>query len=111
MNIDNYIETQYRELLIKGINIEFLDLYNTVENTKLREVLSTLHYYFVSLFRTMNQRLPTGDNGAHFWADPSRDLISIIEITLGLYNSLKNSKFAFEIDDYYFSLIKSAETF
>lgn len=111
MNIDNYIETQYRELLIKGINIEFLDLYNTVENTKLREVLSTLHYYFVSLFRTMNQRLPTGDNGAHFWADPSRDLISIIEITLGLYNSLKNSKFAFEIDDYYFSLIKKCRDF
>lgn len=111
MNIDNYIETQYRELLSKGINIEFLDLYNNVENTKLREVLSTLHYYFVSLFRTMNQRLPTGENGAHFWADPSRDLINIIEITLGLYNSLKNSKLAFEIDDYYFSLIKKCRDF
>lgn len=101
MNIENYIESQYRELVEKGLNVEFSDLYNSFENVKLREVLTTLHYYFIILFRTMNERLPTGENGAHFWADPSRELISIIEITIGLYNTLKNSKYAFNIDDYY----------
>ena len=111
MNIENYIEAQYRELQLKGFNAEFSDLYEAVEHIKLREVMATLHYYFTTLFRTMNERLPTGEYGAHFWADPSRDLISIIEITLGLYNALKGSKYAFEIDDYYFNLIKKCRDF
>lgn len=111
MNIENYIEAQYRELQLKGFNAEFSDLYEAVEHIKLREVMATLHYYFTTLFRTMNERLPTGEYGAHFWADPSRDLISIIEITLGLYNALKGSKYAFEIDDYYFDLIKKCRDF
>ena len=111
MNIENYIESQYRELVEKGLNVEFSDLYNSIENVKLREVLTTLHYYFITLFRTMNERLPTGENGAHFWADPSRELISIIEITIGLYNTLKNSKYAFNIDDYYYELIKKCRNF
>ncbi len=111
MNIENYIEAQYRELQLKGFNAEFSDLYKSVDHIKLREVLATLHYYFTTLFRTMNERLPTGEDGAHFWADPSRDLISIIEITLGLYNALKDSKYAFEIDDYYFELIKKCRDF
>lgn len=111
MNIENYIESQYRELQAKGFNAEFSDLYKSVENSKFREVIATLHYYFISLFRTMNERLPTGEYGAHFWADPSRELIDIIEITLGLYNVLKDSKYAFEIDDYYFALIKKCRNF
>lgn len=111
MNIENYIESQYRELVEKGLNVEFSDLYNSFENVKLREVLTTLHYYFIILFRTMNERLPTGENGAHFWAAPSRELISIIEITIGLYNTLKNSKYAFNIDDYYYELIKKCRNF
>lgn len=111
MNIENYIESQYRELVEKGLNVEFSDLYNSFENVKLREVLTTLHYYFIILFRTMNERLPTGENGAHFWEDPSRELISIIEITIGLYNTLKNSKYAFNIDDYYYELIKKCRNF
>ncbi len=111
MNIENYIEAQYRELQLKGFNAEFSDLYKAVEHSKLREIITTLHYYFTSLFRTMNERLPTGEYGAHFWADPSRELIGIIEITLGLYNALKGSKYAFEIDDYYFDLIKKCRDF
>lgn len=111
MNIENYIEAQYRELQSRGFNFEFSELYSSVEHVKLREIMSTLHYYFTSLFRTMNERLPTGEFGAHFWADPSRELISIIEITLGLYNNLKGSKYAFEIDEYYFDLIKTCRDF
>lgn len=111
MNIENYIEAQYRELQTKGLNAEFLDLYKNVEYSKLCEIITTLHHYFTSLFRTMNERLPTGEYGNHFWAAPSRELIDIIEITLGLYNVLKGSKYAFEIDDYYFNLIKKCKNF
>lgn len=105
MNIENYIETQYRELSSKGLNSEFSDLYTTINNSKLREIMMTLHYYLISLFRTMNERLPTGEHEAHFWADPSRELIYIIETTLGLFSALKGSKYAFTIDKYYYDLI------
>jgi len=112
VNIGNYIEAQYRELLSNStINAEFSDLYIGISDPKLREILSTLHYHFISLFRTMNERLPTNENGNHFWADPSRKLIKTIEITLGLYNALKNDKSAFEINEYYYELIKKCRDF
>ena len=111
INTENYIEAQYRELKEKGINIEFLDLYKSVEHGKLREVMATLHYYLISLFRTMNRRLPTGEFGAHFWAEPSRELLNVIEITVGLHDVLKESKYAFEIDSYYFDLINECREF
>jgi serine/threonine-protein kinase len=112
MNIENYTEFQYRELLSDGtISAEFSELYAGIEHTKLREILSTLHYKLISLFKTMNERLPTNDLGNHFWADPSRELIKTIEITLGLYNALKNDKLAFEINEYYFQLIKKCRDF
>lgn len=111
MNVENYIESQYRELKEMGFNAEFADLYSGIADPKLKDILMSLHYHLVSLFRTMNERLPSGDNGAHFWAEPSRELISIIEITLGLFNSLKGTKYAFKIDDYYFGLIKQCRDF
>lgn len=112
MNIENYIESQYRELIASGsINPEFVDLYSTIEHQKLREILAGLHYNYISLFRNMNECLPTNENGAHFWADPSRRLINNIEITIGLYNALKSTKYAYEIDDYYFELIRKCRDF
>jgi len=101
MNIENYIESQFRELIKSGqINPEFADLYAVIDHQKLREILTGLHYNYVSLFRKMNERLPTNENGAHFWADPSRQLINSIEITIGLYNSVKKTNFALDIDYY-----------
>lgn len=111
MNIENYIEAQYRELKDRRLNSEFQDLYIGVEDVKFREILSTLHYEFVSLFRMMNERLPTGDYGAHFWAAPSRDLIDTVEMTIGLFNAVKGSKYAFEIDEYYDDLIRNCRDF
>lgn len=105
MNIDNYIESQYRELLsCSQINAEYADLYKPVKNQKLQEILMTLHHDFVDLFRTMNERLPTGENGAHFWAGQSRALIKRIDIALGLTRTLKETSLAIQIDSYYLKL-------
>lgn len=99
MNIENYIESQYRELLsCSQINAEYSDLYKSFRNQKLREILMTLHHDLVGLFRTMNERLPTGEHEAHFWAEPSRDLIKRIEMIFGLVSSLKETPLAFQID-------------
>ena len=112
MNVENYIESQYRELLsCSQINVEYSDLYKSFRNQKLREILMTLHHDLVGLFRTMNERLPTGEHEAHFWAEPSRDLIKRIEIIFSLVSSLKATPLAFQIDPYYLDLLTRCRDF
>jgi serine/threonine-protein kinase len=100
MNISNVIESQYR-LLNGEIDLEYKELYETISEPKLREILTTLHARFVHLFRRMNERLPTNEYPAHFWADPSRSLLVAIDIARSLYKSLKGTAYAIEIDPYY----------
>ena len=112
MNIENYIESQYRELLsCSQINVEYSDLYKSFRNQKLREILMILHHDLVGLFRTMNERLPTGEHEAYFWAEPSRDLIKRIEIIFSLVSSLKATPLAFQIDPYYLELLTRCRDF
>lgn len=112
MNIENFIVSQYKELMMFcQTNAEYSDLYKSIRHEMLRETLTTLHHQFVALFRLMNERLPTGEGGAHFWADPSRDLIKCIDIALGLHRGLKESNYAFEIDEYYYLLFQQCRTF
>ena len=112
MNIENYIESQYRELLsCSQINAEYADLYKPIKNQKLREILMTLHHDLIDLFRTMNERLPTGEYEAHFWAEPSRELIKRIDITLGLISTLKETPLAIQIDEYYLNLLTHCRDF
>ena len=93
------------------INAEYSDLYKSFRNQKLREILMTLHHDLVGLFRTMNERLPTGEHEAHFWAEPSRDLIKRIEIIFSLVSSLKETPLAFQIDPYYLDLLTRCRDF
>ena len=111
MNIENYIESVYRELLENGFNNEYIGLYDGIAHIKLRVILATMHYNLIDSFRTMNERLPTQNTGAHFWADPSRKLIREIEIILGLFNNLKNTPHSFKIDEYYHKLILTCREF
>lgn len=100
MNAENAIESHFRKLS-DILNNEFEELYETIKNYKLRILFSTLHSNVVSLFNSMNDRLPTKEKSAHFWADPSRELIRSIEVIEALERSLKNSDFAFSIEDYH----------
>jgi serine/threonine-protein kinase len=59
----------------------------------------------------MNQRLPTGDSEAHFWANSSRDLIKAIEYTNQLQKGLEKSRYSLEIDAYYQELINKCSIF
>lgn len=112
VNLDNVLETTIRELNSKGFtSFEYEDLYGNVGNEKLKTIFSWLHGGYTQLFRTMNERLPSGEFGAHFWAEPSRSLISLIELTITLQGSLKKTALAFSIDEYYDSLIKQCRDF
>ncbi|WP_329812188.1 hypothetical protein [Enterococcus faecalis] len=94
MDITNFIESQYRELE-HDVNLEYIDLYKNVQHERLQTILSTLHKEFQSLFKLMNERLPTKDSTAHFWAEPSRELIRLIEITTDLIRELSKTPYAF----------------
>lgn len=110
MDINNFIESQYRE--IEHItNFEYINLYKSIQSERLQIILSTLHKEFQTLFKLMNDRLPTKDSEAHFWADPSRELIHIIQITNDLIRELSATPYAFQLDEYYTNLISNCETF
>ncbi len=110
MNIENYIESQYREMY-SDLNIEFIELYKCFRSQKLQEIFATIHHLCVENYKLMNQRLPTGEYGNHFWADPSRKLIFAIDTALGMQRTLKNSEYAFEIVDYYKEVFKKSGEF
>lgn len=110
MNIDNYLESQYREIY-PHLNIEYIDLYKCFELQKLQEIFATIHHLCVENYKLMNQRLPTGKFGDHFWAEPSRELILAINTALGMQRTLKNTEYAFEIDDYYREVFAKSEEF
>ncbi len=100
MNAENAIESHYRQLS-EILNDEFKHLYDSIKNDKLRILFSTLHSSITSLFDSMNNRLPTDEGSAHFWAEPSRELIRAIETIESLERSLKNSEYAFYIEEYH----------
>ena len=110
MNIENYIESQYREIS-SDLSIEFIDLYKCFKSQKLQEIFSTIHHLCVENYKLMNQRLPTGEHGNYFWAAPSRKLIFAIDTALGMQQTLKNSEYAFEIVDYYKDIFRKSEEF
>lgn len=110
MNIENYIESQYREIY-SDLNIEFIELYKCFRSQKLQEIFATIHHLCVENYKLMNQRLPTGENGDYFWADSSRKLILAIDTALGMQRTLKNSEYAFEIVDYYKEVFKKSGEF
>lgn len=110
MNLENYIESQYRE--IKPFqNYEYIDLYKTFESKKMQEILATVHFLFTSNYKRMNERLPTKDYGAHFWAEESRNLLLAINTIRGMQRTLKNTAFAFELDSYYEQIVTLSEQF
>lgn len=109
---DNFLESQLRQLHADNMfSLEYEELYNSISNEKLRSILSSLHTNIVNLFRTMNERLPTGENGAHFWADPSRDLIKTITMTFSIISNLKKSKYSVAIDNYYKDILVKCRDF
>jgi serine/threonine-protein kinase len=110
MNVANYIESQYRSFN-KEINYEFLELYQTFQHEKLKEIFSTLHAKLVSNFKMMNERLPTTEYENHFWAEPSRELIAAIDMIEGLKRSLKSTNYSFVVEPYYQSIIDKCNTF
>ena len=106
----NYIEELHREKE-QNLTDEYLGFYPDFKYNGLDLLLSTLHSELLESFKTLNQRLPTGDYEAHFWADSSRTLMNIIEQINTLQRRAQQSEYAFEIKDDYKSIIKKCDKF
>ena len=112
MNTENLLESKMRELQSRGItSAEYEDLYRDISNERVKTLFTWLHGGFIKLFRTLNERLPTGEYEAHFWAEPSRELIFVIELTVSLQGILKKTEWAFKIEEYYDGIIKQCRDF
>lgn len=111
IDIENFIEGQYRKYFQSSPFVErdqqYASLYKNIHHKKMREMFISMHAELTNLFMTMNNRLPTGEEGAHYWADPSRALIEIIEIIRTLQSELKQTPYLFYIDSYYDNLFSS----
>ena len=106
IDLENFIEGQYRRYIPEGTepSREYIVLYKDVTSEKLRELFSAMHADSVYLFNRMNERLPTADETAYYWADESRGVIKLIDVATALQEELKDTDLGFHIDDYYAEL-------
>lgn len=110
LKLKNFIANKKREFQ-DHINMEYSELYKDFDNKDINTFLSSLHKIVVDECLAMNIRLPTGDNTAHFWAENSRNLLYAIVQIRSLQQGLKNTAYAFKIDEYYQKIIDSCLIF
>lgn len=111
--LKNFLAKKYNELAKSfddAYKYNYQELYKAVTNEKLRDIFSLLHYEFIKLFEEMNARIQKYDENIYYRAGDSRCLIKIIDITLNMFNGLKETDLSFEIDeDYYHYILKCKE--
>lgn len=90
---------------------EYEELYKPFGRNDIILILSTLHSSLLNLFKCMNGRLPTKDYCAHFWAEPSRELMDTIDKIETLQRKLSKSEYAFKIEDYNQNIINKCNEF
>ena len=91
---------------------EFYKLYNTYsDNEDVVVCLATIQSILVEQFGAMNQRLPTNEYEAHFWAENSRSLKLAIDCALEIKHLFINCNINISIDSYYDSLFEKCRKF
>lgn len=110
-DIENTIAYLLEEVDDITFETKYSNLYEEVENQELKLLFLKLHSSICESFKLMNQRLPTHNNGNHFWAEDSRILLKSLEVLDELYEESKDTKYSFIIDDYYYKTIKKCKEF
>lgn len=108
---EDAISAALGELESYEINDEFRKIYSEVSDEDLQLLFLKLHSNLISLFRAMNSRLPTKSHTAHYWADESRALITCVDTSLNVYYSVQESKYEFDIDEYYLDTFNQCRQF
>ncbi|BBI33462.1 protein kinase family protein [Cohnella abietis] len=113
--IDEYLRVLARKINAQFSNMKdasalFDDYYEGIESENLKQIFPLFHAIFNNSFAFINQKLSPG-YGGHFNADPSRELIDVIEACQKLQANLKKSLAAFELDQNYMDLIVRCSSF
>ncbi len=87
----------------------FLPFYTDVKNDNIAYLFAYYHYKLNSLFAFMNSKL-NSDN-YHYNADPSRELIAIVDDLESVSRELKHTKYNFNVDTNYLEIIELCKTF
>lgn len=106
MNINNYLENKKQEYGVDNVN-GFIDLYDNIENSRLKIIFSKMHFEINSLFKYLNQRLGT----SHYTAFESRKLIKWIDEIYEIQSNLKRTDLEFSVDSYYQDIFEKCSEF
>lgn len=111
--LDDVIIQDFEDLANIGLirNDSYAKYYNNFCNEQASVLLSTLHAGFILLFSKLNERLPTGNTTAHFWAHPSRQLITVISATKALLDCYENQGVKVELIPEYSKIINLCDNF
>jgi len=99
----NEISSDHKEDIHK-----LLPFYSDIVDDDMAYLFSYLHYRLNDLFQFINDKITVNH---HYNADESRELITIIALYQKLEKALKDSKYAFEIDNEYLKIINICDTF
>lgn len=111
-NIEGFLAVKLKQIEAKYSSesvILFRNFYEDISNKQLKELFSVLHKELNELFSFLNDKNSPGFGG-HFNADPSRELLWIIEQLRIIQETLKD-EYSFEIDDYYTEVLSSCKEF
>ncbi|BEP29198.1 protein kinase family protein [Helicovermis profundi] len=105
-----YIEQKLLEWN-NSIELSNKDLYSTnyeaIENLIMKELFSVYHSLLFWHFANINSAL----RNLHYWADPSRDFIHIIDEYENVCRALINTEYEFSITEYYSVVIEKCKLF
>lgn len=85
-----------------------IDLYSNISNNYLKYIFASIHNQLNGLFKFMNDKSKSNRN---FNAQPSRELLSIIEILKKMKHYLRKTNLNFSLIDSYEKHLEYSETF
>ena len=106
MNINNYLQNKIEEYGERNTN-RLIALYENVQNERLRNIFSKIHFELNSLLKYLNERLGNG----HYTASESRELINWIDQIDEVQSNLKSTDMAFTVDPYYKKILEKCNDF
>ena len=88
----------------------YADYYLDIENENLRDIFIILHTKLNNLLAFVNDKNSPG-HGGHYNAEPSRDLLEVINVLRVIQANFKNNPLNFELDTYYEGIINRCKAF
>lgn len=107
IDINYFINLKYEENKIIGA-VKTIDLYANIKNEKLRSLFAVMHQNLNGLLSFMYDK---NQSNGHFNAEPSRELISLIKLEEDMEYVLKNSEYAFTMNEDYKRLLTACSGF